>query len=197
MNIGCFGDKPLLSSVVLFHHPLEIAIVFFLLYGLAFVVEFLTLAKPDFHLYESVLKVDFERNERIALLLHFAAELVYLGAVEQKFASAASVHVVVTAHFVWRNMRAEHKDFAVFDNDETVSEIDLSKTHGLHFASHEDDTRFIGVLDEIVVICFFVGCNKFFHTKIIYYYRLIFKRKYPYIKQNGSKTSRCDIVSNH
>lgn len=73
-------------------------------------------------------------------------------------------------------MRAEHKDFTVFDYDETVSKIDLSETHRLHLAPHEHDTRFVGVLDEIVVIGFLLVAISFPYKQIIYYYYPLFKR---------------------
>ena len=138
-------------------------------------MKFFTSAKTEFYFHESVLEIDFERNERIPFLLDFAAKFVDFRAVEKKFSRATRVNVVVTAHFVRRDMRAEHKDFAVFDYDETVAKIDCALAYGLNLATDERDTRLVGVLDEIVVIGFFVCCNYVYHTFIIYYPIKLFK----------------------
>lgn len=163
------------SLVVLFHHALKVSLVFLFLDCLALVVKLLASAKPQLDFYESVLEVDFERNERIAFLLDFSAEFVYLGFVEQKFACAARVNVVVTAHFVGRNMCAEHKNFAVFDYDKTVSEVDRSEANGFDLTPHKHYACLVGVLNKIIVIGFFVGCNLFYHSSIIQYLYIIFK----------------------
>ncbi len=154
-------------SVVFFHHSLQIALVFLLFYRFALVVKFLASAKTEFDFHESVLKIDFERNERIPFLLDFAAKFVDFRAVEKKFSGAARVDVVVTAHFVGRDMRAEHKNFAVFDYDETVAKIDRALPYGFDLATDERNACLVGVLDEIVVIGFFVCCNYVYHTFII------------------------------
>lgn len=79
--------------------------------------------KTEFDFDESVFKIDFERNQRITFLFHFSAKFVYFGLIEQKFARATRIDVVVTSHFVWGNMCAKHKNFAVFDNDEAISKV--------------------------------------------------------------------------
>ena len=140
-------------------------------------MKFFTSAKTEFYFHESVLEIDFERNERIPFLLDFAAKFVDFRAVEKKFSRATRVNVVVTAHFVRRDMRAEHKDFAVFDYDETVAKIDCALAYGLNLATDERDTRLVGVLDEIVVIGFFVCCNYVYHIFIIYYPIKLFKSR--------------------
>ena len=137
---------------------MKIAFVLFFLDSIAFVMQFFASAKSEFDFDESVLKVHFERNERVTLLLDFSAEFVDFGAVEEQLSRATGVNVVVTAHLIRRNMCAEHKHFAVFDYDETISEVDCSETYGLHFTPDERDARLVGVLDEIVVISLFVVC---------------------------------------
>ena len=133
-------------------------------------MQLLAFAKPDLQLDERVLEVDFERNERVAFLLHLSAQLVDLAAVEQQLASSARIDVVVTAHFVRRNMRADHVHFAVFYYDETVAKVDRAKANGLHFATDKHNTRFIGVFHKVIVKGFFVLSNKFFHIR---YYILL------------------------
>ena len=187
------------SSVVFFHHSLQIAFVFLFFYRLAFVVKLFASTKTEFDFDESVFKIDFERNKRIPFLFHFSAKFVDFGLVEQKLARATRIDVVVTSHFVWRDMRAQHKNFAVFDDDEAISKVYRTKTNGLDFAANESNARLVGVLDKVIVIGFFVCCNLFYHNSIIQYSFDIFKperveyaRILPDKNKTARKTSRLD-----
>lgn len=87
--------------IVLFHHSIQITLIFLVLDCITLVVKLLALAKSQFDFDKSVLEVDFEGDKRISLLLHSATQSVYLTAIEQEFASATWIDVVITAHFVW------------------------------------------------------------------------------------------------
>ena len=54
-------------------------------------------------------------------------------------------------------MCAEKEDFAALDYCETVAQVDCAEAHGLDLGADEHYARLQSLLDEIIVIGFFVG----------------------------------------
>lgn len=79
----------------------------------------------------------------------------------KQFAVAPRLTVENVALFVRTYVYAAGEDLSVFYQAERVLEVDLSRPYTFDFGAEKSNSGFVGILDEIVVIRFFVLGNYF------------------------------------
>lgn len=77
----------------------------------------------------------------------------------KQFAVAPRLTVENVALFVRTYVYAAGEDLSVFYQAERVLEVDLSRPYTFDFSAEKSNSGFVGILDEIVVIRFFVLGN--------------------------------------
>ena len=129
--------------------------------GFALVVEFFTLAKPDRDLYSRSRKVKTQRYQRVTFLRNVRKKFQYLALVHEQFAVAPRLAVENVAFFVWTYVDTAGVDLTVFYKTKRILQIDLSCAYAFYLGAEKSDPGFVSVLDEIVVVRFFILGNYF------------------------------------
>ena len=57
-------------------------------------------------------------------------------------------------------MHSVDEYFSVFNADERLLDTALAHTHGLYFRAVQGNAALIGLIDEKIVICFFIVCDQ-------------------------------------
>ena len=127
--------------------------------GFALVVEFFTLAKPDRDLYSRSRKVEAERYQRVTFLRNVRKKFQYLALVHEQFAVAPRFAVENVAFFVWTYVDTAGVDLAVSYEAKRVFQVDLSCAYAFYLGAEKSDPGLVRVLDEIVVVRFFILGN--------------------------------------
>ena len=126
----------------------------------ALVVELFTFGKADLHLDEASLEIDAQRHDRVALFGSASREPVDLGAVQQKFPRAERILVENIALFVRTDVHAVDDDLPAVCPDKGLFDGALAHAQGLHLGAGQLNAGFVGVLDKVIVVCFFVVCDQ-------------------------------------
>src|SRR3954470_5524511 len=134
------------------HHALLLAIPVALLLGVALVVLLLAAREAEIDLDAVLLPVERERNERVALALDRADELVDLCAVEEQLARAPVFGDDVRRGRDQRHdRRAEQEDLAGLHDRVRIAEIHAPGAQALHFPAFERDAGLVMLVDVILV----------------------------------------------
>ena len=150
-----FAELVLASA--LFHGPVHIPLGVPHRRGLPFVMELFALAEPQLHLYQAVLEIDGQWDQRGAVLLDLGLELPDLPLVHQQAAGAHRVTVEDVPVLVRADVHPPEDELPIFHGAEGVFEVELSGADGLDLRACQLDAGFKAVQDEIVVEGFAVG----------------------------------------
>src|SRR5208282_1768312 len=118
---------------------------------IAFVVRVLALGESQFNLGAAVFEIEFQRDDRIALLAHAAPQAIDLAAMHQEFSRAGFLVAELSRGSVGADVNALEERFAVFDAGVAVSEICAMRTQRLDLGAGECEAGLEGLLDEEVV----------------------------------------------
>src|SRR6266542_2121241 len=137
--------------------PLPVSVPVALLHRLALVVLLLAFRETDVELDAAAAVVEIERHERVAGTLDLADEAADLVAMEQQLARARRIGANMCRRRRKRcHMRAEEHDLAALDDHVGFLELRPSRPDRLHLPAFERDPRLELLLDELVVLGFFV-----------------------------------------
>lgn len=75
---------------------------------------------------------------------------------QQQSAIPERIPIKNIAHLIGTDIHSHNKGFSLPDFNVGLPNAALSRPNGLHFRSEQFQSRFIGFLDEIVVICLFI-----------------------------------------
>ena len=144
---------------VVSHAALNISLGVFFGDGFSLVIVFLTAAEADLKLGSSVLvDIELKGNKSHALLGELSCELADLLLMEKKLSVAERIHVKTVPLFLRGDVHAHDDGFTVSDPDIGFLDGDLALTDGFDLGAREDYSCLVGLVHEIVVICFFVVC---------------------------------------
>ncbi len=145
------------SAVSFFYGALHFTLGFLFLDGIAFVERFLSLGKADEDLCVSADEIDFERNERVAFLSDLADEFPDLFPVHQELSRSKRLVVHDVAVGIGADVRIEEEYLVILDEGVAVGQVCKAHAKRLHLGALKRDSRFIGLLHEIIVEGFTVG----------------------------------------
>ncbi len=137
--------------------------------GLPFVVFFLALGQPDFHLDVAVPKVELERDEGKAFFFGFADESSNFPPVQEKFAGAGGVIGILGGEGIGADMGVVEIDLALLDAGKAIVNVGLPHTDGFNFGAAENNAGFNDVVDEVIEVGLTILADDFhwvvFHVK--------------------------------
>src|SRR5438094_1562163 len=108
----------------------------------------------------SIFPIELEDDQRAALHLGFAVELVDLLPMQQQFADALCSRNFVAGFFVWLDIGVIKKSFAIFDSRESITDVRFACSDRFDFASLEFDARFVAIKNVIIAKRFAID-NRF------------------------------------
>src|SRR5207248_8709029 len=108
----------------------------------------------DFRL--AAAEVDLERNQRQALTLDGADHFADLLPVQEELPRPSGLVIEVARLFVRRYVQVEQKNLSILNDRVRISDVGLSVPQRLYLAAGQNDSRFPGVEDVIVVSRAFV-----------------------------------------
>ena len=108
---------------------------------LSLIKKFLSLCKTQIHFDLAIHKVEFERNQGIPSLLHFADQPLDFPLVKEEFPGPQWVMVQPVRLGIGTDMSIDKKDLAPFDISVTISQVDLSIPQGFDLRSREERSR--------------------------------------------------------
>ena len=118
----------------------------------AAVVELLAAGEPELDLGPALLvDVEPQRDDRLALGLRLAQQLVDLGAVEEELAGPLGLVVVAVAAFERRDVGADEPRLAALDPGVGVGQVGLAGSERLDLRPGQDDARLERLVDREVV----------------------------------------------
>src|SRR5882724_8527062 len=122
----------------------------------ALVVQLFALAEGQRDLGLPALEVDLERNQRQTLTLHRTDHLADLLPVQEKLPRPRWLVIEVARLFVRRYVQIEQKNLSILNDRVGISDVGLSVPQRLDIAAGQNDSRFPGVEDVVVVSSAFV-----------------------------------------
>src|SRR3972149_5966494 len=146
-----------------FHSPH----VVFLLHILSFIVEFLALPYTDLYLDLSRLEIEFQGNKRQPFFLRLAVQTLNFPFVQQQFSHPQIIMIGSVAVSIGSNMHIIKKNFAVLHKGITVLKVGLSVAKRLHFRSHKGNSRFVGIVNEIIQPGCFILADDFLRNIVL------------------------------
>src|SRR5580700_3037042 len=117
----------------------------------ALVVRVLALGESQLDLGAAVFEIDFQGNDRIALLAHAAPQLIDLAPMHQEFARAGFLVAELAGRSVGADVDALEKRLPVFDARVAVAQICAMSAQRLDLGAGEREAGLEGLLDEEVV----------------------------------------------
>ena len=137
--------------VVLPERPLDLPVGVALGHGVALIVELLALAQAELQLHATVLEVDFQRHQRVALPGDEAVQLADLAAVHEELLGAHGVAIEDVALLVGADMHALNPELALAHLRPRLLEVHPALPHGLDLGAKELQAALIALLHEIVM----------------------------------------------
>src|SRR5262245_25807423 len=143
------GSRPL--SAASLHRGACLAVDLAAADGLALVVRLFAFHQRKGDLDAALLHVHPQWNQRQSLLHHAASQFLDLVAVEEELAVAPFLVMGIAGVAVGTDVHVQQPDFALVNPCVAVPQVDRTFANRFHFSSEQDDTRFPGVEDVIVV----------------------------------------------
>ena len=157
--VETFTPPYMKSRKLIFFGSFNISLRLTFCLGLTLVVELLTLAKTNRYLYSRSRKVETERYQSVTFLRNVRKKLQYLTLVHQQFAVAPRFTVENVAFFVWTYVDTAGENLAVSYKTKRIFQVDLSCAYAFYFSAEKSNSGFVRILDEIVVVRFFILGN--------------------------------------
>jgi hypothetical protein len=158
--------------------------------GFPLIVKGLSFGQTQFHLYLTILEVHFQGNQGVSPLLGLSHEAADLPLVKEKLADPLRLVVELVAEGVGADVGVVQECLPLFDLNVTVLQVSLAQAEGLHLGSHQGNPRLAGLLDEIIVIGFFILAKEFFPHVIIYIITPLFGQRNP----NGKNLDKENLL---
>ena len=142
--------------------------------GIPLIVQLFASAKSDLNLEPGAFEIDLERNQGITLLGDEALELHDLLFVHEQAAVAKGLAVENIAVLVGADVDTDGVELTVLNRAVGILEVDATAADALDLGSVELDPCLVLLVDEVVVICFFVldlvksvkrGCVTIIHNE--------------------------------
>ena len=143
----------------------HVAVHILLLHVFALVVKLFPLGQPHFDLDQAILEIEPERHYGIPLLADLAEELADLLFVEEEFSHPIRIVVFTVAEIVGGNVEIVQKSLAVFYQGKGIVQVCLARPQRLYLGALEHHPCFELLLDEVIVIGFFIVADQLFRHK--------------------------------
>jgi len=158
----------LLIPAARLHYLRKFALGILLLQVFPLVIHLLAFSEPDLNLDQAVLEVQAQRNRRVALLPDASIQLVDLLAMQQQLAVTVWLMVLAVAEVIGRDRKIMQKGLAIANQHKGFVQASLAGPQGFHLSPLKHHAGFKLILDEIVVIGFFIAADQFLtHLNII------------------------------
>src|SRR5207248_4942760 len=118
--------------------------------------QFFALAERERNLRFTPAEINLERNQGEPLTLHRADHLADLLPVQEELPRPRGLVIEVARLFVGRYVQVEQKNLSILNDRVRISDVGLSVPQRLYLAAGQNDSRFPGVEDVIVVSRAFV-----------------------------------------
>ena len=127
----------------------------------------LSSGESELELHQRMFEIDLGGDDGISLPFHHCAKAVYLLLIQKQDAIPSAFEIKITALFIRGDIEIFEKGRASVDGYEAIGKAHFARANALHLASHEDHARFIGLVYEVIVICFFILRYDFYmlHTQ--------------------------------
>jgi hypothetical protein len=136
-----------------FHRPLDFALGHFPLERFAFVVELFTAREAQLDLGAAVLEIELERYQGKAALLGLAREPFDLALMQQQLSGAGRLVIELIRPGVGADVGVDQERLAFLHARVAVGQVGLAVTQRFYFAAHQNQTGFIGLVDEVIMAC--------------------------------------------
>src|SRR5208282_1891906 len=145
-------DRPRRSlAIASFERALDFAIRSPAREHVALVVRVLAFGEPKLNLGASVLEVNFQRDDRVALLAHAAPQAIDLAPMHQQFSRASFLVAELARRRVSADVHALEKRLAVLDARVTVAQICAMRPQRLDLGAREREAGLDSLLDKEVM----------------------------------------------
>src|SRR3954470_16237663 len=138
------------------HRALHVSLVVAAFLVGALVVKLFALAECERDFRLAAAEIDLERNQRQSLTLDGSDHLADLLPVQQELARPRGLVIEVARLFVGRYVQIEQKNLSILNDRVRISDVGLSVPQRLDLAAGQNDSRFPGVEDVVVVSGAFV-----------------------------------------
>src|SRR6185295_4396890 len=160
------GSRRLGASRAVAQQPLLFAVPVAQLLGFPLVVLLLAAREADLDLDPALNEMQIERRHRVAGALDLADQAIDLATMQQQLAGPRRVGLDVRrCSRQRRHMRAEQNDLAALDDDVGFLQLCAPGADRLDLPALQREARLEFLLDEIVVIGFFVFYDA--HTDVL------------------------------
>ena len=133
------------------HRPIHLAAVFFGFECLSLVKLFLTFAEGEVHLGAPMLIEEHEQgDDGVTSLLGSTLKTCYLAPVEQEFAVALGLMVVIGAIEIGGDVHSLHPYLTIVDVAEGIHQTGFAETDRFYLGACEHDTCRVSLDEEIL-----------------------------------------------